>query len=54
MVCKVSLFTLSVDSRADDQRYQRDWPVRSELTPGAHNVRNTALVRREEVLLPSF
>uniref|UniRef100_A0A6A7G1J7 Uncharacterized protein n=1 Tax=Hirondellea gigas TaxID=1518452 RepID=A0A6A7G1J7_9CRUS len=41
------------DSRADKQHYvQRNWPARSDLEPGAHNVVTHALVNPHKILLP--
>ena len=38
------------DSRADaEHHHRREWPVRSELTPGTYNVLNNALVQRENI-----
>lgn len=52
---KYSCFLCLWDSRADAEHYhRREWPVRSELTPGTHNVLNNALVQREKILLPSL
>ena len=43
------------NSRADDQHYSRkQWPLREELTPGAHNVIRQPLVLREKILLPTL
>ena len=43
------------NSRADDQHYSRkQWPLREELTLGAHNVICQPLVLREEILLPTL
>ena len=43
------------NSRADDQHYSRkQWPLREELTPGAHNVIHQPLVLREKILLPTI
>ena len=42
---KYSCFLCSWNSRADDQHYSRkQWPLKEELTPGAHNVIRQPLV----------
>ena len=41
------------DSRAEKQHYvQRNWPARSGLEPGSHNVVSHALVNLQKILLP--
>ena len=43
------------NSRAVDQHYSRkQWPLRGELTPGAHNVICQPLVLREKIFLPTL
>ena len=50
-----SCFLCLWNSRADDQQYSRkQWPLREELTPGAHNVIRQPLVLREKILLPTL
>jgi hypothetical protein len=50
---KYSCFLCLWDSRADSDHYaRREWPIRHELKPGAHNVVNQALVPVDKVLLP--
>ena len=45
-------FCLRDSSTADLGHYhRREWPVRSELTPGTHNVLKNALVQTERILL---
>ena len=52
---KYSCFLCLWNSRADDQHYSRkQWPLREELTPGAHNVICQPLVLREKILLPTL
>ena len=52
---KYSCFLCLWNSRADDQHYSRkQWPLREELTPGAHNVIRQPLVLRENTLLPTL
>ena len=52
---KYSCFLCLWNSRADDQHYSRkQWPLREELTPGAHNVIRQPLVVREKILLPTL
>ena len=52
---KYSCFLCLWNSRADDQHYSRQqWPLRKELTPGAHNVIRQPLVLREKILLPTL
>ena len=52
---KYSCFLCLWNSRADDQHYSRkQWPLREELTPGAHNVIRQPLVLREKILLPTL
>ena len=49
---KYSCFLCLWNSRADDQHYSRkQWPLREELAPGAHNVIRQPLVLREKILL---
>lgn len=50
---KFPCFLCLWDSRADEQHYiQHDWPSRSGLAPGSHNVVAHALVNPENILLP--
>ena len=50
---KYSCFLCLWDSRAVDQHFvRREWPVRHDLKPGAHNVINQSLIRVEKILLP--
>ena len=50
-----SCFLCLWNSRADEQHYSRKlWPLREELTPGAHNVIRQPLVQREKILLPTL
>ena len=52
---KYSCFLCLWNSRADNQHYSRkQWPLREELTPGAHNAIRQALVLREKILLPTL
>ena len=52
---KYSCFHCLWNSRADEQYYSRKlWPLREELTPGAHNVIRQPLVQREKILLPTL
>ena len=45
---KYSCFLCLWNSRADEQHYSRKlWPLREELTPGAHNVIRQPRVQRE-------
>ena len=46
---KYSCFLYLWNSRADNQHYSRkQWPLREELTPGAHNVIRQPLVLRKD------
>ena len=39
----------------NEQHYSRKlWPLREELTPGAHNVIRQPIVQREKILLPTL
>jgi hypothetical protein len=50
---KYPCFLCLWDSRADGLHYkQREWPRRTELVPGSHNVKAIPLVPRQKVLLP--
>uniref|UniRef100_UPI00358FD4EB uncharacterized protein n=1 Tax=Myxine glutinosa TaxID=7769 RepID=UPI00358FD4EB len=50
---KYPCFLCLWDSRADKQHYvQRNWPERSGLEPGSHNVVSHALVNPQKILLP--
>lgn len=50
---KYPCFLCLWDSRADSQHYvQRDWPARSNLEPGSHNVQSQPLVSPQDILLP--
>jgi len=50
---KYPCFLCLWDSRADKQHYvQRNWPKRSGLEPGSHNVVSHALVNPQKILLP--
>jgi len=50
---KYPCFLCLWDSRADKQHYiQHDWPVRTHLEPGSHNVLSPALVNPNNILLP--
>ena len=52
---KYSCFLCLWNSRADDQHYsRRQWPLREELTLGAHNVIRQPLVLREKIFLPTL
>ena len=52
-LCKVPVLSLSLDSRADDQYWQKkDWPVREKLVVGENNVINEPLVDHDSILLP--
>lgn len=50
---KYSCFLCLWDSRASGQHYvRREWPVREQLTAGAHNVIHDSLISRDKILLP--
>lgn len=50
---KYPCFLCLWDSRADKQHYvQRDWPARTHLEPGSHNVLSRNLVDPQKILLP--
>lgn len=50
---KYSCFLCLWDSRAANQHYiTRDWPTRTDLTPGQYNVNRDSLILPEKVLLP--
>ena len=50
---KYCCFLCTWDSRDRSKHYiQREWPHRSELTPGQYNVAHEALVDRQKILLP--
>ena len=52
---KYSCFLCLCNSRADDQHYSRkQWLLREEFTPGAHNVICQPPVLREKILLPTL
>ena len=50
---KYPCFLCLWDSRADGLHYkQREWPTRTELVPGSHNVKAVSLLPKQKVLLP--
>ena len=52
---KYSCFLCLWNSRAGEQHYSRKlWPLRIELTPGAHNAIRQPLVQKEKILLPTL
>lgn len=50
---KNSCFLCLWDSRATAEHYTRkDWPIRTQFTPGVENIKHPSLVRSEKVLMP--
>ena len=50
---KYPCFMCLWDSRADELHFkQREWPVRTDMVPGSHNIKAIPLVPRHKVLLP--
>ena len=50
---KHSCFLCLWNSRANEQHYLvKNWPARTDLTPGSHNVVNSSLIERSKILLP--
>ena len=50
---KYPFFLCLWDSRADDLHYvKKDWPERTEFTPGSHSIKHLPLVDPKNILLP--